>query len=211
MHLRFFRTGPGEYGEGDEFLGLKVPQIRKLAREFRALPLKEVEGLLKSKWHEARLLALVILVDQFERADERMRDAIFRLYLRSTKFINNWDLVDASAPHIVGAHIKDRSLLTKLARSKSLWERRIAIVATQHFIRNHDLKDTFRLAKNLLDDKHDLIHKATGWMLREAGKRDRDALVAFLEEHATRMPRTMLRYAIEKFPPALRRRLMAKR
>ncbi len=179
-----------------------------LAKKFRALPLSEIEALLKSKWHEARLLALVILVDQFERADEKMRERIFRLYLRMTKYISNWDLVDASAPKIVGAHIKDRSLLTKLARSKSLWERRIAIVATQHFIRNGDLKDTFRIAKMLLDDKHDLIHKATGWMLREAGKRDREMLIEFLEEHAARMPRTMLRYAIEKFPPKMRKNFM---
>jgi len=158
LHLRFFRTGPGEYGEGDEFLGLKVPQIRKLARDFRALPLSEVEGLLKSKWHEARLLALVILVDQFERADEKVRDAIFRLYLRSTKFINNWDLVDTSAPYIVGKHLltRPRKILYRLAKSKNLWERRIAIVSTQTFIRAGEIEDTFAIAKILLTDERDI-------------------------------------------------------
>ena len=210
FNQRFFRTGPGEYGEGDLFLGLRVPQIRKLAREYSSLSLKGLETLLASKWHEARLLALVIMVDQYRRGDERLRDAIFRAYLRNTSRINSWDLVDASARDIVGAHLENsnRSLLTKLARSKLLWERRIAMIATHHFIRRGDLKDTLRIARMLLRDEHDLIHKAAGWMLREAAKMNRAAVETFLEEHATRMPRTMLRYAIERFPAKLRRRLM---
>ena len=211
--LRFFRTSPGEYGEGDHFLGLRVPQIRKLTSQFASLPLAAIRKLLASKWHEARLLALVIMNRQYDRGDDATREAIFRLYLDSTDRINNWDLVDVSAPNVVGAHLRDRSrkLLDKLARSKSLWERRIAVVATQHFIRRGDVADTFRIAKILLRDEHDLIHKATGWMLREAGKKDRDALVAFLGEHAATMPRTMLRYAIEKFSPAERARFMSAR
>ena len=206
-HLRFFRTGPGQYGEGDLFLGITVPQIRELEREFRSLSIAELKQLLASKWHEARLLALVIMVRQYERGDAKLRDAIFDVYTRNTKRINNWDLVDASAAQIVGAHLSrgGRSLLTRFARSKLLWERRIAIIATQHFIRKGDLRDTFRIARLLLRDEHDLIHKAAGWMLREAGKRDRDALVAFLEKHAAEMPRTMLRYAIERFPEEKRR------
>ena len=212
-HLRFFRTGPGQYGEGDQFLGLRVPQIRTLAKEFAALPLKELEKLLASKWHEARLLALVIMVDQYERADERVRDAIFRAYIRNTHRINNWDLVDASARDIVGAHLEkgSRALLTRFARSKSLWERRIAMIATHHFIRRGDVRVTFRIAKLLLRDKHDLIHKAAGWMLREAGKIDRAAEEKFLEAHAADMPRTMLRYAIERFPAAERAGYLARR
>lgn len=210
VHQRFFRTGPGDYGEGDRFLGIRVPATRKLAREFRSLSLPAIEKLLASKWHEARLLALIVLTHQFERGDDAARGAIYRLYLRNTKRINNWDLVDVSAPRIVGPYLekRDRSVLTRLARSKSLWERRIAILATQHFIRKGELEDTFRIAEILIDDEHDLIHKAAGWMLREAGKRDRKAEEAFLAKHYATMPRTMLRYAIELFPPALRRRFL---
>jgi 3-methyladenine DNA glycosylase AlkD len=210
--LRFFRTGPGDYGEGDLFLGIRVPQVRKLAREFSSLSLKGIEQLLASKWHEARLLALVIMVSQYKRADERVREAIFRAYLRNTHRINSWDLVDVSARDIVGEHLatSNRSLLTRLARSKSLWERRIAMVATHQFIRHGDLTETFRIAKILLRDEHDLIHKAAGWMLREAGKIDRAAEEAFLEKHGKQMPRTMLRYAIELFPEKLRRRFLAR-
>jgi 3-methyladenine DNA glycosylase AlkD len=171
-----------------------------------------LKQLLASEWHEARLLALVIMVDQYERGDARVREALFRLYLRSTSHINSWDLVDVSARDIVGAHLekKSRSLLTRLTRSKLIWERRIAIIATHHYITHGDLDDTFRIARLLLHDKHDLIHKAVGWMLREAGKRDRAAEEAFLHKHAADMPRTMLRYAIERFPPRLRRRFLAK-
>ena len=207
---RFFRSGPGEYAEGDRMLGLTVPQLRALAREFRDLPLAQVDTLLDSAWHEARLLALLILTLQYPRAEARGRARIHRLYLRRTDRINNWDLVDASAPQIVGAHLESRSRapLRRLARSRNLWERRIAMVATLHFIRRNDLDDAFAIARLLLDDDHDLIHKATGWMLREAGKRDATALRAFLDRHAAAMPRTALRYAIERFSPAERARYL---
>jgi 3-methyladenine DNA glycosylase AlkD len=207
---RFFKTGPGEYAEGDRFLGVKVPAIRTLAREYRALPLDETARLLRSPWHEARTLALVILVRQYARADEATRARIHRLYLDHTAYINNWDLVDGSAEHIVGAHLADgrRTLLRQLANSRSVWERRIAVMATFHFIKLGEFEETLALAERLLDDPHDLIHKAVGWMLREVGKRDRAAEEAFLRAHAARMPRTMLRYAIEKFPEPLRRRYL---
>ncbi|HSP15055.1 MAG TPA: DNA alkylation repair protein [Thermoanaerobaculia bacterium] len=167
---RFFRAGPGEYGEGDKFLGLRVPQVRKIAREFRLLPLGEIEKLLASPWHEARLLGLVVMIHQFERGDEAVRRSIYRSYLSHTDRINNWDLVDISAPHIVGAYLQDRnrSVLRRLARSKSLWERRMAILATFHFIRQGEARETLRIAELLRDDEHDLIRKAVRWMLREA-------------------------------------------
>jgi 3-methyladenine DNA glycosylase AlkD len=196
--LRFFKTGPGQYGEGDRFLGLTVPAMRRLVREFRALPLADAEALLASPWHEERLVALLILVAQYRHAPAE----VYRIYLANTARINNWDLVDASAPHVVGAHLETRSRKTlyRLAKSKSLWERRIAIIATQHFIRRNDFEDTLAIAHILLNDEHDLIHKAAGWMLREVGKRDESVLRAFLNEHAPAMPRTMLRYAIERLP-----------
>jgi 3-methyladenine DNA glycosylase AlkD len=211
--LRFFRTGPGEYGEGDRFIGIRVPAVRKLAREFRTLSLEDLQALLDSPLHEARLLALVVMIDQYERGDEASREATFRMYLDNTARINNWDLVDVSAPRIVGAHLREgsRAVLTRLAKSKSLWERRIAMLATHMFIRGGDTADAFRIARLLLRDEHDLIHKAAGWMLREAGKRDRAALERFLDEHAAVMPRTMLRYAIERFAPAERRRYLNSR
>lgn len=203
---RFFKTGPGEYGEGDRFLGLRVPQVRRVAREFRTLSLSDVDVLLHSEWHEVRLLALLILVDQYRRGDAKTRSAIYRLYLANTKHINNWDLVDSSAPYIVGAHLESRSRapLKRLARSRSLWERRIAVIATFHFIKHDDFDDTVSIVTMLLGDRHDLIHKAAGWALREVGKHDRAVLRAFLDEHAPEMPRTMLRYAIEHFAPRLR-------
>jgi 3-methyladenine DNA glycosylase AlkD len=206
----YFKTGAGEYGEGDRFLGVSVPNLRVVAREFRALPTDDVVALLHSEWHEERLLALLILVEQYKRGGDR--DAIYALYLANTKFINNWDLVDTSAPGIVGAHLYERSRapLRKLAKSRSLWERRIAIIATQHFIRQDDFSETMTLAAMLLRDEEDLIHKATGWMLREVGERDRALLSAFLDEHAPEMPRTMLRYAIEKFAEGERKRYMAR-
>jgi 3-methyladenine DNA glycosylase AlkD len=209
--LRFFRTGPGDYGEGDRFLGLRVPDVRKIAREFRALSLADVRALLASKWHEERLLALVILTHQFANGRASEREQIYRLYLSSTDRINNWDLVDVTAPQIVGAYLveRDRRPLRRLAKSRSLWERRIAIVATQHFIRRGELDDTFDIATLLIDDRHDLIHKAAGWMLREAGKRDRGRLERFLDTFASSMPRTMLRYAIERLPNDLRLKYMA--
>jgi 3-methyladenine DNA glycosylase AlkD len=207
---RYFKTGPGQYGEGDKFLGLNVPDLRKVAREFRALPLAGLRQLLQSKWHEERLLALVILVDQYGGGDEKARAAIYKLYLASTSRISNWDLVDCSAPQIVGGHLEERSRkpLYRLVKSKSVWERRIAILATYHFIRLGEFDDTFALTESLLGDKHDLIHKAAGWMLREVGKRDRAALEKFLRKHASKMPRTMLRYSIERFPEATRRKYL---
>jgi 3-methyladenine DNA glycosylase AlkD len=212
-HQWFFKTGPGDYGAGDQFLGVTVPQLRAIARDYRDLPLKYVVKLLQSAWHEERLLALLILVGQYTRADTRTRHAIHQLYLRNTRSINNWDLVDSSAAQIIGAHLetRDRRVLRRLARSKSLWERRIAMIATYHYIRKGDFKDALAIAALLRRDEHDLIHKAVGWMLREIGKRDRRAEERFLRKHASGMPRTMLRYAIERFPPRTRRKyLMAK-
>ncbi|MFZ5832754.1 MAG: DNA alkylation repair protein [Planctomycetota bacterium] len=210
---RFFKTGPGEYGEGDRFIGVKVPGIRTVGKEFKHLPLEEVERLLHSGIHEERLLALVILVMQFEKGDATTRRQIYDLYLGSTARINNWDLVDLSAPQVVGGYLEQRSRrpLYRLAKSSSLWERRISIVATHWFIRRGELDDTLKIAAMLIQDKHDLIHKATGWMLRESGKRDEAALVAFLETHCQAMPRTMLRYAIERFPERTRRRFLIAR
>ena len=210
---RFFKTGPGEYGEGDVFVGVTLPELRALCRECRGAPLAEVTRLLRSRVHEERLLALLILVDAFRRGTPAERRRIYTLYLANTRFINNWDLVDASAHHIVGAWLQDRSRapLRRLARSRSLWERRIAIIATLHFIRAGEFDDTFAIADLLLDDRHDLIHKAVGWMVREVGNRDGAAERRFLESRHARMPRTMLRYAIEKFPERERRRYLASR
>jgi len=207
---RFFKTGPGEYAEGDQFLGVIVPQQRMLVRQYRMLPLAEVAKLLRSPIHEERAIALLILVWQYRRADGRGQKAIFDLYLRDTRFINNWDLVDCSAEHIVGPQLArgSRRLLDKLARSKLLWERRIAMLATFHCIRQDDFADTLRVARILLHDEEDLIHKATGWMLREIGNRNRAAEETFLKKHAAHMPRTMLRYAIEKFPEPQRQKYL---
>jgi len=203
---------PGQYGEGDAFLGIMVPTLRKLSREFTPISVDEAFALLQSKWHEARILALMILVRKYERGDEQARQEIYRRYLASTSRINNWDLVDVSAPAIVGAYLldRDRAPLFALAKSSSLWERRTAVISTQHFIRHGAVDDTLRIAEVLLDDGHDLIHKATGWMLREVGKRDQKVLERFLRKHARHMPRTMLRYAIERFPEELRRRYVTR-
>lgn len=205
--MRFFKTGQGEYGEGDIFIGIKVPTLRTVSREFRSLPLKEVESLLNSPIHEERHLALMILVLQVAKCDAAQRRTAFDFYLANTKFINNWDLVDCSAPQIVGGYLLDKSRkpLFQLTKSKSLWERRIAVVSTQHFIRNNDFTDTLTISEKLLNDEEDLIHKASGWMLREVGQKAQTVLEAFLDQHAATMPRTMLRYAIEKFPPEQRR------
>ncbi len=207
---RFFKTGPGEYAEGDHFLGVIVPKQRRLVRQYRTMPFAEVVKLLRSSIHEERAIALMILVWRYPRSDERERKAIFHLYLRNTRFINNWDLVDGSAEHIVGPQLArgSRKLLDKLARSKLLWERRIAILSTFHYIRQDDFADTLRIARILLHDEHDLIHKAVGWMLREIGNRNRAAEEAFLNRHAPSMPRTMLRYALERFPEPLRQRYL---
>jgi len=203
---RYFKTAPGEYGAGDKFIGIRVPVLRKLAREFRSLPPPAAAKLLQSPIHEERLLALLILTDAYERAGESGRAAIYRLYLKNLSRVNNWDLVDCSAPRIVGPHLegRPRKILFRLARSKILWRRRVAVLATFHFIRQDDFADVLRLAALLLHDGHDLMHKAVGWMLREMGKRDLAELKTFLRKHAARMPRTMLRYAIEKLPEAER-------
>jgi 3-methyladenine DNA glycosylase AlkD len=208
----FFKTGPGQYGEGDRFLGITVPILRKLAREYETLSLRGVASMLKSAWHEERLLALLILVRQYAAADSAVRDDIFRCYLGNRARINNWDLVDCSAPQIVGAHLQARSrrFLRELAKSPSLWDRRIAVLATFHFIKDGDFDDALAIARVLLGDREDLIHKAVGWMLREIGKRDRRVLERFLRANAAEMPRTTLRYAIELFPDALRRRYLSR-
>lgn len=203
---RFFKTGPGEYAEGDRFIGVRVPQIRQLVKSYPDTPLADIKQLLHSPIHEERLLALLLMVQRYRRGDSAMRQTLYTLYLASTGVINNWDLVDVTAEHIIGGWLFTRSRrpLYKLARSSSLWERRIAIMATFHFIRQGEFDETLKLAALLRDDKHDLIHKAVGWMLREIGKRDRQVEEAFLRQHYTVMPRTMLRYAIEKFPEPLR-------
>ncbi len=203
---RFFKTGPGEYGEGDIFLGVVVPDIRKVAREFQGVSLGEIEALLSSTVHEERLLALLMLVHAYANGDDTLKKKSYRLYLKNTKYINNWDLVDLTAPNIVGAYLsnKSRKPLYALARSKDLWKRRIAILATFHFIKRDDFHDTLGISRILLADEHDLLHKAVGWMLREIGKRDLPAEERFLKPHYRNMPRTMLRYAIERFPEAKR-------
>jgi len=209
----FFKTAAGQYGHGDVFVGVTVPELRRLAKIYAALAPAELSKLLGSKLHECRLTALLILVRQYERGDEAARERIARFYLARRKAVNNWDLVDSSAPYILGRHLltRDRAILSSLARSRDLWERRIAIVATLAFIREGDFADTLAIAERLLDDPHDLIHKATGWMLREVGKKDQAALERFLAAHAARMPRTMLRYAIERFPERKRKAYMAMR
>lgn len=210
--LWYFKTGPGDYGEGDRFLGIRAPVMRALVREFVFVPLDTISRLLQSPWHEERLLAVLILVHQYDRGNETERVAIFRLYMGSLDRVNNWDIVDASAPRIVGRHLggTGRATLRRLARSQHLWSRRVAVLATAWDIGQGDFRATLAIAKMLLTDDHDLIHKAVGWMLREVGKRDRAVLEAFLTTHAATMPRTMLRYAIEKLPPQDRKRYMRK-
>ena len=200
---RFFKTGKGEYGEGDIFLGIKVPEQRKLVgKYYKELSLQDTEKLIASKIHEQRLTGLLILVAKYKKTDPDGKNKIYKLYLKNAKNINNWDLVDLSAPNIVGNFLleKDRKILYKFSKSKNLWERRISILATFEFIRNKQFADSLKIAEILLHDKHDLIHKAVGWMLRELGKRDQSLEEQFLEENSFKMPRTMLRYAIEKFP-----------
>ena len=202
---RFFKTGLGQYGEGDIFIGVTVPQSRKIAKKFSQLQLVEVKTLLYSRIHEERLVALLILVWRYSSAlgNREEKEEIVKFYLDNIKQVNNWDLVDLSAPNILGAHLidnRDRRLLYRLAKSENVWERRVAILATYHFIRNGDFSYTLKIAEMLLQDRHDLIHKAVGWMLREVGKRDATAQEAFLEKYWSVMPRTMLRYAIERLP-----------
>ncbi len=208
---RFFKTGPGQYGEGDKFLGLTVPMMRSLVRKYRELDDASALELLDSSWHEERLVALILLVEAYGRGDDSRRARIHSAYLANTRHINNWDLVDASAGDIVGGHLKagDIALLERLARSENLWERRIAIVSTFHFIKRNEFRPTLKVAALLLRDSHDLIHKAVGWMLREVGKRDRKTLDGFLKKHYQRMPRTMLRYAIERHPERIRKQYLA--
>jgi 3-methyladenine DNA glycosylase AlkD len=203
---RFFKTAKGEYGEGDRFLGIRVPVLRQQVKHFQEMSLKEVARVLKSEYHEERLCALLLLVRHFERGSKRAQDEIYQLYLNNIHYINHWDLVDSSAHQIVGAYLmeRDRAPLYRMIESYSLWERRIAIIASYHFIKNHQFEDTMTLGRLLLNDEHDLIHKAVGWMLREVGNRDRKLEEAFLKKHYKKMPRTMLRYAIEKFPEPLR-------
>lgn len=204
---RFFKTGKGEYGEGDIFYGIKVPVQRTIAKKHRDLPLSALQELLNSPIHEERLVSLFILVDQYNHGDEKHKEKIFRFYLKNTRKINNWDLVDLSAPKVVGAHLnnRDKSILFKLAVSSNLWEKRIAILSTMFFIKQLHFETTFRIAGILLNDKHDLIHKGVGWMLREVGNRDMKEEENFLKKYYKQMPRTMLRYAIEKFPEKKRK------
>jgi 3-methyladenine DNA glycosylase AlkD len=200
----YFKTGKGEYGEGDTFLGIMVPVQRTLAKKYRELPLAEIETLITDPYHEVRLTALLILVWQMKRADQALQKKIVSFYLSHTKCINNWDLVDLSARDIVGAYLYNfggsRSLLYKLARSRNIWERRIAVISTFYFIGQNDFTDTLKICESLLSDRHDLIHKAVGWALREVGKRDVNVLKKFLKVHMSRMSRTTLQYAIERFP-----------
>ncbi len=206
----FFKTGPGQYGEGDVFLGITVPKLRKLARECRGTTVADAITLLRSELHEQRLLALFLLIQAYAEGDGSVKKKIYRLYLKNTCFINNWDLVDLSAPRIVGGHLADKSRkpLYALAKSRGLWKKRIAVLATLKFIKQDDFADTLAIAGMLVKDEHDLIHKAVGWMLREVGKRDLRTEEEFLKKHYHAMPRTMLRYAIERFPEKKRQRYL---
>lgn len=201
---RFFKTGKGEYGQGDLFLGIMVPVQREIAKKFKNLPIKEIEKLIDSKIHEKRMIGLFILIDKYKKADENDKREIFDFYLKKANEnkVNNWDLVDLSAPNIVGSFLidKDRKILYKLVKSDKLWERRIAVLGTFAFIRHNDFQDSLKMAEMLMNDEHDLIHKAVGWMLREIGKRNEKILQNFLDKNCSRMPRTMLRYAIERLP-----------
>ena len=207
---RFFKTGRGEYGDGDQFLGIRVPVIRAHVRKFRQESMEEIRKLLSSRFHEERLFALLLLVKKFEKGSDSERQAVYRLYLENTKHVNNWDLVDSSAPYIVGSWLETRNKapLYRLARSVDLWERRIAIMSTFHLIRKNSFDDALQISLLLKRDPEDLIHKAVGWMLREVGKRDMAVETAFLKEHYKEMPRTMLRYAIERFPEDERKRYL---
>ena len=205
--LRFFKTGKGEYGYSDIFLGVRAPKIRLIAKKYIDISIVDMKILIQSKYHEERLLGLIILVNKYSKTkDKKTKNQLYKIYISSFKYINNWDLVDVTCPHVIGKHLidKDRSVLYKWAKSDDLWTKRIAIVSTFSFIRQNDLEDTFKIAEILLQDKHDLIHKAVGWMLREAGKRDLEKEEIFLKKYYRDMPRTMLRYAIEKFPESKR-------
>jgi len=206
----FFKTGKGEYGEGDKFLGLAVPLQRKIAKKFNELELSDLKQLLQSKIHEERLMSLLILVEQYYNADVSGKEKIYKFYIQNSQYINNWDLVDLSAPKIVGKHLlnRDKKILFKYARSNNLWKKRIAMISTFTFIKNNKLDTTLELSDILLYDEHDLIHKAVGWMLREVGKMNMNVLEKFLRPRYIKMPRTMLRYAIEKFPEQKRKKYL---
>ncbi|MEK6945908.1 MAG: DNA alkylation repair protein [Nanoarchaeota archaeon] len=207
---RFFKTGPGEYGEGDIFLGIKVPVQRQIVKKYVGLNLLKVQELLSSKMHEHRLIALLILVEKFKKGNEIERGNIFNLYLKNTKYINNWDLVDLSSHKIVGEFLVDkkRDILYKLASSDDLWEKRIAMISTFAYIKNEEFDDAIRIAEILLKDKHDLINKAVGWVLREVGKKNQKILEDFLKKHYDLISRTTLRYAIEKLDEELRKKYL---
>ena len=209
----YFKTGKGQYGEGDKFLGLTVPMARKIASKYKNVSLKEIGVLIKNEIHEVRLISLFILMYKYKNGLQDGKEKVVKFYLKNTKYINNWDLVDLPCCHILGEYLwqkKDKKILMKLANSKNLWEQRIAIVSTLVFVKNGDMKPTIKLAKMFLDHNHDLIHKATGWALREVGKRDLSELHKFLEKNISKMPRTMLHYAIEKFPENLRKEYLRK-
>ncbi len=209
--LRFFKTDKGEYGHGDLFLGVRAPQIRLIAKKHIDISIADMKTLIQSKYHEERFLGLIIIVNKYAKTkDKKNRNQLYKIYVSSFKYINNWNLVDVTCPHVTGKHLidKDRTILYKWAKSEDLWTKRIAMVSTFSFIRKNDLEDTFKIAEILLQDKHDLIHKAVGWMLREAGKRDIKKEEAFLKKHYKTMPRTMLRYSIEKFPETKRQKYL---
>ena len=199
---RFFKTGKGEYGEGDKFLGIRVPVLRKISKKYIKISLTDIEKLITSEYHEIRLISLFIMVLKFKNAKHEVQKEICQFYLKNAQHVNNWDLVDSSAHYIVGPYLrdKDKEIIYKFAQSDNLWERRIAIMTTYHFIKNNEFSDTLNIAKILLHDQEDLIHKAVGWMLREIGNRDKKIEEIFLLKYYNEMPRTMLRYAIEKFP-----------
>jgi 3-methyladenine DNA glycosylase AlkD len=204
---RFFKTGIGEYAEGDQFFGLTNPQVYAVVKKFRDLPIGEVKKIIKSPVHEVRMSSLQLLIWNFYKGDEKTKNDIYNFYLANTRYVNNWDLVDLTAPHIVGKYLidKPRDILYKLAKSTLLWDRRISIIATFSLIRNNEYHDTLTISEILLTDKHDLIHKAVGWMLREVGKRDLQTEETFIKKHYKFIPRTSLRYAIEKFPEGKRK------
>ena len=209
--LRFFKTDKGEYGHGDLFLGVRAPKIRLIAKKHIDISITDMKTLIQSKYHEERFLGLIILVNKYAKTkDKKNRNQLYKIYVSSFKYINNWDLVDVTCPHVTGKHLmdKDRTILYKWAKSEDLWTKRIAMVSTFSFIRKNDLEDTFKIAEILLHDEHDLIHKAVGWMLREAGKRDIKKEETFLKKYYKTMPRTMLRYSIEKFPESKRQKYL---
>ena len=209
--LRFFKTDKGEYGHGDLFLGVRAPKIRLIAKKHIDISITDMKTLIQSKYHEERFLGLIILVNKYAKTkDKKNRNQLYKIYVSSFKYINNWNLVDVTCPHVTGKHLidKDRTILYKWAKSEDLWTKRIAMVSTFSFFRKNDLEDTFKIAEILLHDEHDLIHKAVGWMLREAGKRDLKREETFLKKYYKTMPRTMLRYSIEKFPETKRQKYL---